>query len=264
MTQKPKIEPLVSIIIPAYNVALFIEETLDSVLAQDYPHWEAIIVDDASTDQTLAILQTYQQHDSRFTVIKNDKNLGAALTRNKAINKAKGRFLAFLDADDVWTQNKLSTQLTFMRDYHHPFTCTAYGKMDEQSNRLKLIVTPKKTIKYHQIFTHVPGNLTVMYDTEQIPKTTIPDIKKRNDLLMWARVIKHAETLYGLNQVLGYHRIRSGSISSNKKQLIQYNWRVYREFEKLSRIRALIIITIVIVKSITATIQLKCHKMFSK
>ena len=257
LTMQKDLNDKVSVIIPAYNAEKYISETLDSLLAQDYTNWEALIVEDCSSDNTLNLINHYASNDSRIKVFQNSSNVGAALTRNKGIEEASGRYLAFLDSDDLWSSDKLTKQLAFMKDNNYPFTCTAYGKIDETSKKYNHIVKVKKRIQYKQVFTNVPGNLTVIYDTNYIEKTFIPDIRKRNDLLMWARVIKKAKYLYGLNEVLAYHRVRSGSISSNKRNLIKYNWQVYYKHENLSLVRSIYILTIVILKSFINSISLK-------
>ena len=240
----------VSIIMPAYNSAKFIKESIDSVLQQTYRNWELVIFDDLSTDNTMEILKEYSIKDERIRVFQNDKNSGAAISRNNAIKEAKGRFIAFLDSDDIWIKDKLTVQIKFMEDNNYPFSCTKYGKIDEESNILKKVVKVREKSTYKKILTNVPGNLTVIYDTKYIEKTYIPDIKKRNDLLMWLRVSKKTKYLYGLDMLLAYHRIRSGSISSDKRKLIKYQWQVYRKHENLNIFRASYTMLVIITKGV--------------
>ena len=227
-------EELVSIIMPAYNCEEFIKETVDSVINQSYKNWELIIVDDCSSDNTAKIIKEYELKDNRIHYLKNEENSGAAISRNNAVKKATGRFLAFLDSDDLWREDKLKKQIEFMLKNNYVFTCTAYEKIDENSVSLNRIITADLKSNYHGLLRKCPGNSTVIYDASVLGKHFIPDIKKRNDYVMWLQIIKKAKSVYGMQEVLGSHRISAVSLSSNKKSLIKYHWYVYRKIEKLS------------------------------
>jgi len=241
---------LVSIIMPAYNCEKFISETIDSVLKQSYQNWELIIVDDCSTDSTADIVKEYADKDSRVKYFENDKNSGAAISRNNALKHATGRFMAFLDSDDLWRANKLEKQIEFMIENNYGFSCTEYDKIDENSDSLDKIICVKEKRDYHSLLKTCPGNSTVMYDTFIVEKQMIPDIKKRNDYVMWLQLIKKAEYLYGLKEVLGSHRVRTGSISSNKISLVKYHWYVYRKIEKLSIVYSIYLLVYWVAKGI--------------
>jgi teichuronic acid biosynthesis glycosyltransferase TuaG len=228
----------VSIIIPTYNCEDFIGKTLDSVLKQTYENWEVIVVDDSSTDCSEGVIKEYMKNDSRIRYEKLPKNMGAALTRNRGVELATGKYLAFLDSDDVWFPEKLEIQIDFMRSKGALFTCTAYNKIDEEGNHLGKIRQVRKRSGYEDILKWNPGNSTVVYDAEALGKIIIPDIRKRNDYVMWLSVVKKAGTLYGIPKLLGSHRIRSGSLSRNKANLVGYHWTVYREIEKLSVLKS--------------------------
>ena len=222
----------VSIIMPAYNCERFITEAIHSVQAQTYTNWELIVVDDCSTDQTREIIEKFALEDRRIISLKNEKNSGAAASRNKAVEAASGRYMAFLDSDDLWIKDKLEKQIGFMRSKHYSFTCTSYEKMDESSKKLGIVI-PALNADYEGLLKRCPGNSTVIYDSNVLGKYKIPLIKKRNDYIMWLAVIKNAKELHGLDIILGFHRVGMKSISSNKFSLVKYHWRIYREIEKL-------------------------------
>lgn len=230
---------LVSIIMPAYNCEDLIADTLKSVQAQEYKNWEIVIVDDCSTDNTVEVIKQYQLNDARIRLHQFQKNAGAAMARNKAIELARGEYLAFLDSDDVWKPEKLSKQLNFMKQNNYHFTCTSYNKIDEEGNDLNRIIETKKKRDYDGVLKTCPGNSTVIYNADKLGKFKIPNIKKRNDYVMWLQVIKNEKYLNGLNEVLSSHRIRESGISNNKSSLVKYHWDVYRKIEQLSLIKSL-------------------------
>jgi len=231
-------EDLVSIIMPAYNCGDFIEITLNSVIAQSYKNWEVIVVDDCSTDNTSFVVKEYAKKDERIKYNKLDKNSGAAVARNTAVDLANGKYIAFLDSDDVWVPEKLQKQIRFMKENGYNFTCTSYTKIDEKGHYLNRTIRAKVKSDYDGVLKTCPGNSTVIYNAWKLGKFKIPNIKKRNDYVMWLQVIKKENYLYGLSEPLGSHRIRSGSISSNKTSLIRYHWKVYRDIEHLSLIKS--------------------------
>src|SRR5699024_1050422 len=217
------------VIMPAYNSEKFIGRALDSIIAQTYKNWEVIVVDDCSTDNTPIVVREYIEKYPQIKYCKLVKNSGAAVARNKAIDKATGTYIAFLDSDDVWKPEKLSIQIEFMEKNEYNFTCTSYTKIDEEDNYLGKTVMTKIKSDYSRVLRTCPGNSTVIYNAEILGKFKIPDIKKRNDYVMWLKVIKKSKYLYGLEEPLGSHRIRKDSISSNKFDLVGYHWKVYRE-----------------------------------
>ena len=233
-----KNEELVSIIMPAFNCGDFIGTTLDSVINQSYKNWEVIVVDDCSTDNTADVVQEYIKKDNRIKYHKLEKNSGAAVARNKAVDLAAGKYMAFLDSDDVWFPEKLTKQIGFMEENDYGFTCTSYTKIDEQGEYLNRTIIAQPRRDYDGVLKTCPGNSTVIYNAEKLGKFKIPDIKKRNDYVMWLQVIKKEKYLYGIEEPLGSHRIRTEGISSNKKSLVGYHWKVYREIEKLSLLKS--------------------------
>ena len=225
---------LVSIIMPSYNTAKFISETIESVLAQTYPNWELIIVDDCSTDDTDAVVCPYLV-DDRIRYIKNEKNSGAAVSRNRALREAKGKWVAFLDSDDLWVPEKLEKQISFMKKNDYHFSYTNYIEIDETTNPNGRSVTGPKKVTRHGLYNYCwMGCLTVMYDAETIGLIQIADIKKNNDYAMWLKACKKADC-YLLDEVLAKYRKRSGSISNHGyTKLIKWHYKLYREAEKRS------------------------------
>ncbi|TLS52173.1 glycosyltransferase family 2 protein [Paenibacillus antri] len=219
---------------PAYNCEAYIGDALRSILAQTYLKWEVIIVDDCSQDSTSDVVRRYAEVDNRIKYYRLHENSGAAKARNKGIEMAVGQYIAFLDSDDVWSTYKLEKQINFMRENQYTFTCTSYDKIDENGVKLNREIIAKVSSDYDGLLKTCPGNSTVIYDAVKIGKFFIPNIRKRNDYVMWLSVIKRANMLYGLQETLASHRVRSGSISSKKIDLVSYHWKVYREIEKLS------------------------------
>lgn len=228
----------VSIITPSYNTAGFIAETIESVLAQSYSNWELIIVDDCSTDNTDEVVGRYLA-DKRIRYIKNDINSGAAVSRNCALREAKGRWIAFLDSDDLWMPEKLEKQLNFMIDTGCHFSYTKYIEIDETSTPNGKSVSGPKRITKRGMYNYCwMGCLTVMYDAETVGLVHIEDIKKNNDYAMWLKVCQKAKC-YLLDETLAKYRKRSGSISNHGyAKLIIWHYKLYREAEKRNAVAA--------------------------
>jgi glycosyltransferase involved in cell wall biosynthesis len=224
---------------PAYNSELFIEESIRSVLNQTYKYWELIIIDDYSTDNTVSLVKEYSSIDSRIRLIELKTNQGAAIARNKGLEVALGEFIAFLDSDDLWNTRKLEKQVDFMVTNDYSFTCTDYGKINSRSEILNHTVKSKKLYTYNDLLKSCPGNSTVMYNKNKIGTIQIPNIRKRNDYLFWLKLIKKTKLLYGFEHTLSFHRVRKGSISSSKLDLVRYHWIIYRMHEGLSIIKSI-------------------------
>lgn len=218
---------------PSYNTDRFIKETIESVLSQTYTNWELLIVDDCSTDNTDAVVTAFD--DSRIRYMKNEKNSGAAVSRNRALREAKGKWIAFLDSDDLWEPEKLEKQIAFMQNNGYHFSYTKYIEIDEASAPSGRIVTgPEKITKTGMYNYCWPGCLTVMYDAKKIGLIQIADIKKNNDYAMWLKVCRKANC-YLLDETLAKYRKRSGSISNHGyMKLIRWHYKLYREAEHRS------------------------------
>lgn len=218
----------VSIIMPAYNVEEFITRSIDSVLKQTYINWELLIVNDCSIDSTVREVEPYLT-DIRIQLINNEKNLGGAGSRNVAIKAAKGRYLAFLDSDDLWSEDKLEKQLEFMQQNRVGFSFSGYTTISETGVLMDKIEVPKR-VSFSRLLKHnYIGCLTAIYDTEPFGKIYMPLVRKRQDFALWLELLKHFEYAYGLNENLGFYRIRAGSLSSSKLDAFKYYWRILRE-----------------------------------
>ncbi len=230
----------VSIITPAYNAAEYISETIESVLAQTYPNWEMLIVNDCSTDNTEEIVQSYTDKDERIKLINLTKNSGAAIARNTAIKNAKGRYIAFLDSDDLWKKEKLQKHLKFMKQNGYAFTFTAYEHFKSNKEKRKNKVAAPKNLKYSDALKgNQIGCLTVMLDRKQISKIEFTE-QKHEDYILWLNILKTGITAYGITESLALYRIgNSKSISSNKLQSALWTWNVYRKVQKLSLLKSI-------------------------
>ena len=231
-------QDLVSVIMPSYNTGKFIAESIRSVLAQTYENWELIIVDDCSTDDTDAVVAAF--FDPRIRYFKNEENSGAAVSRNRALREAKGRWIAFLDSDDLWVSEKLEKQIRFMEENGYAFSYTCYSEIDENSAPLGVRVTGPKRITKAGMYAYCwPGCLTVMYDADVVGLMQIEDIKKNNDYAMWLKVCRKAKC-YLLGENLASYRKRSGSISNHSYvALIKWHYRLFRQAKKMNPISSL-------------------------
>lgn len=230
---------LVSIITPTYNCGKFIGRTIESVQKQSYENWEMIIVDDCSKDNTKEIVEEYMKNDSRIKYHILEKNSGAAVARTTAMALAQGKYMAFLDSDDIWKSDKLEKQLAYMKEKDINFSCTAYEQIDEEDNKLGRVIKTVKKTDYNRLLLDCPvGNSTVMYNVEKMGKFAVPNIRKRNDDALWLQMLKKEKYIWGMNEVLMEYRVRENSISSNKLSLIKYHWQLYREIEHLNVLRS--------------------------
>ena len=230
---------LVSIIMPNYNSASFIKETIDSVIAQTYQNWELILVDDCSTDNSLEIVRQFD--DGRIKIYQNEVNSGAAVSRNYALRVAEGKWMAFLDSDDLWEPTKLEEQLSFMVDNNYHFSYTEHSQINELSEPLNIEVTGPKKIGKRKMFRYdYIGCLTVIYNREHVGLIQIePSLKSRNDYAIWLKVCKSCDC-YLLKKNLARYRIRRNSLShSGFKKKLKNQYRLFRYGEKMCAVRAL-------------------------
>ncbi|WP_040978307.1 glycosyltransferase family 2 protein [Oceanobacillus jeddahense] len=226
-------KPIISVITPTYNSERFIAETIESVQAQSFSEWEMIIVDDCSTDQTAEIVKSYAEKDDRIHLTVLDENQGSAITRNTAMDKSQGRYLAFLDSDDLWLPEKLEKQLVFMQDNGVAFSFTQYVRMNEDGTDTGAVSTAPATVTYEDLMKRcVIGCLTVMLDRERIGERRMVNIRTRQDYAFWLEITRSGHFAYGLLEVLARYRLVGNSISSNKWKAAKRNWYVFREVEK--------------------------------
>lgn len=235
-----KMDELVSVIMPSYNTALYIKETIQSVLNQTYKNWELFIVDDCSTDDTDHVVQQFLD-DKRIHYLKNEVNSGAAISRNRALREAKGRWIAFLDSDDLWMPDKLEKQICFMEKNNFHFSYTEYEEMDEYGKTLDIRVSGPKRITEIGMYAYCwPGCLTVMYEWNEVGDIQISDIKKNNDYAIWLKVCKKADC-YLYPKVLAKYRKRTGSISNHGYlELIKWHYRLFRESEQMNHVKSIL------------------------
>lgn len=230
---------LVSIITPSYKSEEFIVQAIESVRQQTYSEWEMIIVDDLSPDSSNELIQYYVNIDRRIRLIKLKENKGPAVARNVGIKQARGRYIAFLDADDVWYTDKLEKQLKFMSEKNCALSCTAYNTMKENGEKLNKIIIPPRELTYDMMIkNNFIGCLTAMYDTEIVGKVYMPDIRKRQDYGLWLKILRESGSAYGLSDVLACYRIVNNSVSRSKIKLLKYNYQLFRHHEKLSVIKS--------------------------
>lgn len=231
---------LVSIIMPSYNCGKYVEETIRSVQEQTYNNWEIIFMDDCSTDDTIKRVSAMRDNDNRIHLYQNVANLGAAVSRNNALREAKGRWIAFLDSDDLWEPEKLENQVRFMEDNGFAFSYTGYQEIDSEGALTGVeVFGPKHVTKAGMYAFCWPGCLTVMYDREKIGLVQIEDIKKNNDYAMWLKVCQKADC-YLLDECLAkYRRGRQGSVSSHGiMTMIGWHYKLWHEAEKKNAVAA--------------------------
>ena len=230
-------DKLVSIIIPVYNASRFLEETINSIQEQTYSNWEAIFIDDCSSDNSYNLIKKHQKEDKRIKLIKNKTNSGAAVSRNNGIDHAEGDYLCFLDADDKWHPEKLEKQINFMQELNCEFSFTGYQFANEKCTpNGKIVLVPNK-INYKQALKNTTiWTSTVMFDMNKLSKEDIrmPNIKRGQDTATWWKVLKKIKYAYGLNEVLSYYRRTNNSLSANKLTALKRTWNLYRNVEHLN------------------------------
>lgn len=228
-------QKLVSIIVPVYNVEKFIRETLDCVRKQTYPHWELLLVEDGSQDKSIEVIEAYVKEtgDERIRMIQQPSNMGAARARNRGLQEARGRYIAYLDADDIWMPRKLELELAFMEEKKAAFAYTGYEFADElgvgtgKIVRVPATLTYKEALKNTTIFT-----TTVMFDTDKIGKELLEmPIIKSEDTALWWKILRRGYIAYGLDENLVKYRRAGRSLSSNKLEAVRRIWGLYRQAE---------------------------------
>ena len=232
---------LVSIITPSYNTSKYIGKTIESVLKQTYENWEMIIVDDCSTDDTDEVVKPYLS-DKRIKYIKNDKNSGAAISRNCALREAGGKWIAFLDSDDLWDPKKLEKQIEFMEKNNYHFSYTNYEEINEDGYKTGVLITGPKKITRRGMYNYCwPGCLTVMYDAEKIGLIQIADIRKNNDYAMCLKICRITNSYLLDENLAKYRRGRNGSVSTHGIiTMIGWHYKLYHDAEKMNMLESII------------------------
>lgn len=224
----------VSIIVPVYNAENYIQQTIDSVLAQDYENWELLLVENGSTDRSVQVIKQYD--DPRIRLIVMDGNVGAANARNEGMSQAEGVYVGYVDADDLWRPDKLSVQLAYMQKNNAGFCFTGYEFGDENAVGTGKIVKVPETLTYKQALSNTTiFTSTVMFDTRLIAKDKLymPNVKSE-DSALWFRILREGNIAYGLNENMVIYRRPANSLSSNKIEALRRIWNLYRKQEKLN------------------------------
>ena len=231
----------VSVITPAYNAERFLLETVKSVQSQTFVDWEMIIVDDCSEDGTYALAKSLAEEDSRIRVLRNNINLGVALTRNTAIDVATGKYIAFLDADDLWLPEKLEEQISFMDIGHYVLTYTNYQKFDTVTGkRQRKVIRAPATMTARKIYCDTSiGCLTVMVNKSLSGVFHMPNISHTEDNITWQEILARGYTAYRLDEVLSLYREGNASLTSSKKNAARKQWNTYRNYYNFSIAKSL-------------------------
>lgn len=231
-------QDLVSIITPLYNTERLLPFTIESVLDQSYGNWEMIIVDDCSTDRSFEVAREYAEKDQRIKLYQQSANSGPAACRILATQYAQGKYIAFLDSDDLWHVHKLSKQIEFMKINNAVFSYSSYQKINNKGDIGENIIHCKPKVNYKQLLdSNVIGCLTAMYDASEIGKQELIDTDY-DDYVLWLSILKQGHLAYGLDEVLAYYRTGNVSISSNKLKAMSYQWNIYRNIENLSFLKS--------------------------
>lgn len=243
---------LVSIVMPSYCSGRFISYAISSVINQTYENWEMIIVDDVSPDNSNDIINGYVKNDSRIKLICLVNNSGPAVARNRAIEEAKGRFVAFLDADDLWMPDKLEKQISFMQENDTALSYSSYELIDEAGNRLGFIKSPPEKLNYQDMLKENQiGCLTAIYDKKILGKCYMPLIRKRQDYGLWLSILKQIPNASKVQGVLAVYRVREDSISSGKLGLLKYNFKLFYNIEKMPFIKSVYYVGLNVISKIT-------------
>ena len=229
----------VSIIVPMYNAEKFIRKTIESVLSQTYENWEMLIMNDVSTDNSLAVVNEYAKKDDRIMVVNTEKNMGVVKGRNHLIDLANGKYIAFLDADDYWHSQKLEKQIQFMKEKNAGISCTEYTRVKENGEKINEVVIKSEISYTDMLKNNYLGCLTVMYDVEKVGKRYFKELEKNEDYVLWLEIVKDVKTIFGLKENLAYYRVLDNSRSSNKVKTAKVRWEIYRKVEKLSLLKSI-------------------------
>ncbi len=231
-------EPLVSIVTPAWRAARFLPATIASVEAQSCGDWELLIVDDASPDETAALAAAAGARDPRIRLLRQPENGGPAAARNRALAAARGRFVAFLDADDLWLPQKLERQLAFMRAQGAAVSFTAFRRIDESGQRVGRLIHVPARLGYRQLLKNTAiANLTAMVDRQATGPFAMTD-KGYDDFILWLGLLRRGFDAYGLDEDLARYRVVGGSVSSRPRRSAGWVWRAYREEAGLGPVAA--------------------------
>lgn len=242
---------LVSVIMPVYNCEKHIEEAVNSVINQTYFQWELILVDDCSTDNSLRLISNYKNKDNRIKIIKLNENSGAAVARNKAIESSKGRFIAFLDCDDIWKKEKLKNQIKYMLDNDVAFSYSNYEIIMEDGRKINKIIKSPNNLNYKNMLKgNSIGCLTVIIDREKAGNFKMPLLRKGQDYATWLNLMKKGFTAYNINENLALYRRSKHSLSSSMASSLKRTWHIYYNVEKLGLLKSVYYFNIYMIRAL--------------
>lgn len=228
-------EPLVSIVTASYNSEKTIAETIRSVIRQNYGNWEMIIVDDGSTDRSVGLIENIIKSEGRVRLIKNSENMGTARSRNRGLEEAGGKYITFIDSDDIWLEHFLSSTISLMEKEHYPFVFSSYQRISEDGKKsYGNFIVPDKVDYSMLLRTNYIPCLTAVYNSEVLGKryfnTSIPTFE---DYLYWLNILEEGYTAHGQKEVLAQYRVRKGSVSRNKRAGCKHIWAIHKKIKKI-------------------------------
>jgi len=230
--------PLVSVVTPAWNAAGFVEETIRSVQAQTMPDWEMLVVDDCSTDDTAAVVERLAADDPRVRLVRQPRNAGPAMARQAALDRAGGRFVAFLDSDDLWLPHKLERQIAFAQAMRAALSYTAFRRIGETGSPVGRLIAVPARLDYRTLLKNTSiATLTALVDREVSGPIAMKD-EPYDDFCLWLSILAHGHVAHGLDEDLARYRVRGGSVSSRPLRSAGWAWNIYRNVERLSLPRA--------------------------
>ncbi len=232
------IKDKVSIIIPVYNAEKFIGKTIESVQAQTYKNWEIVIMNDKSTDRSYEIIKKYAEKDERIKTVNTEKNMGVVKGRNYLTDMSEGEYIAFLDADDYWKEDKLERQISFMKKNGIAISCTEYTRITEEGSPINKVEIKEEIFYEDLLKNNYLGCLTVVYNVKMLGKRYFKERNKNEDYVLWLEIVKETGKIYGLKENLAFYRVLNNSRSSNKIDAAKVRWEIYRNEEKLSLIKS--------------------------
>jgi teichuronic acid biosynthesis glycosyltransferase TuaG len=225
---------VISVILPTYNSQKYICKTLDSVITQSYSNLEIIVIDDCSNDDTIKLIKKYQRDDRRINIIILEKNQGAAIARNIGIDRAIGRYIAFIDSDDIWEVDKLKIQVSFMKIKSIPFSYTSYQLIDDDDNLMNISVNSKEITTYKFLLQNtIISTPSVMIDIEHFKGQKMPNLRSGQDYAYWLQLLRNGDIAYGINNILVKVRKRPNSLSRNKFKSVYQVFHIQYRLENI-------------------------------
>jgi len=251
--------PSVSVIMPLYNSAQFMRDSIDSVLSQTFSDWELLLVDDGSVDESRSVAEAYARDDTRVRLMLHEENKGAAAARNTALGLSRGRYVAYLDSDDFWHPKKLERQLIFARENHFPVTITSYATVEENGDHRNGVIVPAVTNR-HQFLVRPPTcTHTILIDTATVSRDLLimPDLARRQDAATWLQLLKAGFNIHGTPEILAFNRKRPGSLSASRVGAVRGTWHLYSRVERLPAPYAIYCLSLQLLNAVKKRIRTK-------